>query len=233
MRPLRRSAVAAAAVAVLSGSVAAGCGSSKTQNPTSAPTVSLWVNATAKDYRQVAAGAKLALAEAEGHAGPFRINFAGRQVSDDPAVATKDALANARTSLKDTQASAVVTALGDDAARPAVFLLNSAGIASVVLGDAALKAAACDPGSDLYPSGHPTAIVMAQGGGVPSSFRSSFTSRLGFAPDEDAYRSYAGVKAVLASLAASGVATDDSPPRLDRDALAAQLVRSHGNCATA
>jgi ABC-type branched-subunit amino acid transport system substrate-binding protein len=225
--------VVAAAVAVASVMVAAGCGSSKTQNPTTAPTVSLWVSATAKDYRQVAAGAKLALAEAEGHAGPFRVNFAGRQVSDDPAVATKDALNNARTSLKDTQASAVVTALGDDATKPAVFLLNSAGISTVVLGDDAMKTQACDAGSDLYPSGHPTAIVLPEGGGVPSSFRSSFSSRLGFAPDEDAYRAYTGVKAVLASLAASGVATDDSPPRLDRDALAAQLVQAHGGCGTA
>jgi hypothetical protein len=224
---------AAAAVSVTAAAAVAGCGSSKTQNPTGAPTVSLWVNATAQDYRQVAAGAKLALAEAQGHAGPFRINFAGRQVSDDPAAATKDALNNARTSLKDTQASAVVTALGDDAAKPAVFLLNSAGIASVVLGDAALKAQACDAGSDLYPSGHPTAIVVADGGGVPASFRSSFSRRLGFAPDEDAYRAYTGVKAVLASLGTAGVATDDSPPRLDRDALAAQLVRAHGGCATA
>lgn len=226
---LRVAAVAAVALVV------AGCGSSKTQNPTSAPTVSLWVNATAKDYRQVAAGAKLALAEAEGHAGPFRINFAGRQVSDDPAVATKDALSNARTSLKDTQASAVVTALGDEAAKPSVFLLNSAGIATVVLGDAAMKAEACDAGSDLYPSGHPTAIVVGaqDGAAVPSSFRSAFSGRLRFAPTAEAYQAYTGVKAVLASLAVAGVATDDSPPRLDRDALAAQLVRAHGDCATA
>jgi hypothetical protein len=226
----------AAAVAVAAVAVAgAGCGSSETQNPTSAPTVSLWVNATAKDYRQVAAGAKLALAEAEGHAGAFRVNFAGRQVSDDPATATEDALNNARTSLKDTQASAVVTALGDEAAKPSVFLLNSAGIATVVLGDDALKAEACDAGSALYPSGHPTAIVVGAGDedGGPSSFRSTFSSRLRFAPTPEAYHAYTGVKAVLASLAASGVATGDSPPRLDRDALAAQLVRAHGDCATA
>lgn len=229
---LSRLAVGAAVAGAL---VVSGCGSSKTQNPTTAPTVSLWVNATAKDYRQVAAGAKLALAEAEGHAGPFRVNFAGRQVSDDPAVATKDALNNARTSLKDTQVSAVVTALDDAAARPAVFLLNSAGISTVVLGDAALKAQACDADSDLYPSGHPTAIVVGAGAdaAVPAAFRSSFSSRLGFAPEAEAFRAYTGVKAVLASLAVAGVATDDSPPRLDRDALAAQLVRAHGDCASA
>jgi hypothetical protein len=227
---VRRVALAGVALAL---SVAlAACGSAKSQNPSGAPTVSLWVNATAKDYRQVAAGAKLALAESGGHAGPFRINYAGRQVSDDPATATADALNNARTSLQDTQASAVVTALDDPQAKPAITLLNSAGISTVALGDAALKTLACSGASDIYPSGHPTAIVIPDAGAasVPSGFRSSFTSQLGFAPSADAYRAYLGVRAVLASIGASGVATGDSPPRLDRDALAAQLVRAHGDC---
>ena len=48
-----------------------------------APTVSLWVSATASDYRQVAAGVKLALAERGGRAGVFRVNYAGKQVADD------------------------------------------------------------------------------------------------------------------------------------------------------
>lgn len=210
----------------------AACGSSKSANPTTAPTVSLWVNSKADNYRQVAAGAKLALAEAGGHSGVFRINYAGRQVSDDPATATKDALNNARTSLQDTQVSAVVTALDDTQARPAITLLNSAGISTVALGDASLKSEACSDGSDIYPSGHPTAIVIPDSASaVPASFRSSFTSQLHFAPTADAYRAYLGVKAVLASIGAAGVATDDSPPRLDRDALAAQLVRAHGDCA--
>jgi hypothetical protein len=211
----------------------AACGSSKSANPTTAPTVSLWVNSAAKDYRQVAAGAKLALAEAGGHAGVFRINYAGRQVSDDPATATKDALNNARTSLQDTQVSAVVTALGDTQARPAITLLNSAGISTVALGDASLKSEACSDASDIYPSGHPTAIVIPDSAAtaLPASFRSSFSSQLGFAPTTDAYRAYLGVRAVLASIGAAGVATGDSPPRLDRDALAAQLVRAHGDCA--
>lgn len=227
---MRRALVAALAVAALAGVAGAGCGSSKTQNPTTAPTVSLWVNSKVEDYRQVAAGAKLALAEAGGHAGAFRVNYAGRQVSSDPAVATTDALNNARTSLRDTQVSAVVTALDDAQARPAITLLNSAGISSVALGDAALKADACSAGSDIYPSGHPTAIVVDDGAGVPASFRSGFASKLGFAPTADAYRAYVGVKALLSSLAADGVATDDTPRRLDRDALAAALVRAHGNC---
>ena len=222
------------AAALLAASVlVAACGSSKSQNPSTAPTVSLWVNSTAKDYRQVAAGAKLALAESGGHAGAFRINYAGRQVSDDPATATKDALNNARTSLKDTQVSAVVTSLDDAQAKPAITLLNSAGISTVALGDASLKSLACSDGSDIYPSGHPTAIVIPDdaAAAVPSVFRSSFSSQLHFAPTTDAYRAYLGVKAVLASIGSTGVATDDSPPRLDRDALAAQLVRAHGDCA--
>jgi hypothetical protein len=223
---VRFAVLAALAASVL---VLPACGSSKTQNPTTAPTVSLWVNSTAKDYRQVAAGAKLALAEADGHAGAFRVNYAGRQVSGDPARASADALSNARTSLKDTQVSAVVTSLDDDQAKPAIFLLNSAGISTVALGDAALKADACSSGSDIYPSGRPTAIVV-EDAPVPTDFASKFQDRLGFAPTSDAYRSYQGVRSVLASVGASGVATDDSPPRLDRAALAAQLVRAHGDC---
>jgi hypothetical protein len=225
---MRRGVLAAAALAV-SALVLTACGSSKTQNPTTAPTVSLWVNATAKDYRQVAAGAKLALAEAGGRAGAFRVNYAGRQVSGDPARATADALSNARTSLRDTQVSAVVTALDAEQAKPAIFLLNSAGISTAVLGDAALKADACRDGSDIYPSGHPTAIVV-EDGPVPPAFAAKFRERLGFAPTADAYRAYQGTRSVLASVGAAGVATDDSPPRLDRDALAAQLVRAHGGC---
>jgi hypothetical protein len=226
---MRRRVALASLSALALALVLSACGSSKTQNPTGAPTVSLWVNSTAQDYRQVAAGAKLALAEAGGHAGVFRINYAGRQVSDDAATATADALNNARTSLKDTQASAVVTSLSPDQAKPAIFLLNSAGISTVALGDAALKSDACSDGSDIYPSGHPTAIVV-EDTSVPSDFASRFHDRLGFAPTSDAYRSYTGVRSVLSSIAAAGVATSDDPPRLDRDALAAQLVRAHGDC---
>jgi hypothetical protein len=207
------------------------CGGSDTSAaPTSAPTVSLWVSATAKDYRQVAAGAKLALAEAGGRAGAFRVNYAGRQVSDDNASrATADAVDNARTSLRDTQVSAVLTKVGPAQAKPAITLLNAAGISTVALGDDALKSLTCSAASDLYPSGHPTAIVIPPSA-VPPAFRSSFSSRLGFAPTGDAYRAYEGTRAVLSSVGSSGVATDDSPPRLNRDALSAQLVRAHGNC---
>jgi hypothetical protein len=219
--------VVAACVALL----AVGCGSSKTANPTGAPTVSLWVSGTAKDYRQVAAGVKLALAEHGGHAGAFRVNYAGRQVSDDAARAEADALGNARTSLQDTQASAVITDAGPAAARPAITLLNEAGISTVALGDRALKAEACSARSDIYPAGHPTAIVVPPGGATPpADWAARFQSRLGFAPTDSAWRAYQGAESVLASLGAAGVATSDSPPRLDRDALAAQLVRAHGAC---
>jgi ABC-type branched-subunit amino acid transport system substrate-binding protein len=224
---LRHAAVAAATGAVMLG--AGGCGSSKSSQPTNAPTVSLWVSGKAQDYRQVAAGVKLALANAGGRAGAFRVNYAGRQVSEDPARSVADAVGNARTSLQDTQASAVITDAGVDAARPAITLLNEAGISAVALGDEALKREACSASSDIYPAGHQTAIVVP-GGGVPSDFSARFRDRLGFEPTESAWRAYQGARAVLASLAAHGVATGDSPPRLDRDALAAELVRAHGGC---
>jgi hypothetical protein len=211
----------------------AGCGT-ESKGPVKAagaPTVSLWVSATASDYRQVAAGAKLALAERGGRAGVFRVNYAGKQVSDDAARATADAVSNARTSLQDTQAGAVITNVGVAQAAPAITLLNEAGISTVGLGDAALKRAACSSRSDIYPNGHATAIVVTDAAPMSSAFRARFRVRLGFAPTDVAWASYRGASAVLTSLGSSDVKTDDSPPRLNRDALAAELVRSHGDCA--
>ena len=227
-----RSALAAATVAAVSAMAVAGCGAeSKSSQPTTAPTVSLWVSGTAKDYRQVAAGVKLALAQHRGRAGAFRVNYAGRQVSDDAQRATADAVGNARTSLQDTQASAVITDAGTEAARPAITLLNEAGISTVALGDDALKREVCSAGSDIYPAGRQTAIVVPDGGAQPpAGWAHTFQERLGFAPTASAWRAFQGAQAVLASLGTRGVATGDSPPRLDRDALAAQLVRAHGDC---
>ncbi len=221
---------AACGLAVLS---IAGCGkeSKSPVKAAGAPTVSLWVSATASDYRQVAGGVKLALAERGGRAGVFRVNYAGKQVSDDAARATVDAVTNARTSLQDTQAGAVITNVATAQAEPAITLLNGAGISTVALGDAALKRAACSSRSDIYPNGHETAIVVTDEAPMPLEFRARFLARLGFAPTDDAWAAYQGASAVLSSLGSASVKTDDSPPRLDRDALAAELVRSHGNCA--
>lgn len=211
--------------------VVAGCGSqSKSTIAAGAPTVSLWVSATASEYRQVAAGTKLALAERGGRAGVFRVNYAGKQVSDDAARATADAVNNARTSLQDTQAGAVLTNVATAQAEPAITLLNEAGIPTVALGDAALKSMACSSHSDIYPNGHETAIVVTGAAPMPVSFRARFLARLGFAPTAAAWSAYQGAGAVLSSLGSSDVKTTDSPPRLDRDALAAELVQLHGNC---
>jgi ABC-type branched-subunit amino acid transport system substrate-binding protein len=226
-------ALRTAAACVLVALAFAGCGgsSSKSGQPANAPTVSLWISATAHDYRQVAAGAKLALAERGGRAGAFRVNYAGKEVSDDASDATTDALNNARTSLQDTQASAVVTNVATAQAEPAITLLNEAGIPTVALGDAALKTMACSARSDIYPNGHETAIVVTGATPMPLSFRARFRARLGFAPNDAAWGAYQGAQAVLTSLASPAVKTGDSPPRLDRDALASVLVQSHGDCA--
>lgn len=228
---MKRLVMAAAAVGSVCALAACGGSSSKSApaSGTTAPTVSLWVSGTASEYRQLAAGVKLALSEAQGRAGKFRINYAGRQVSDDPTRAEADALSNARMSLKDTQASAVVTNAPAAAARPAITLLNEAGISTVALGDTALKTEACSAGSDIYPAGHRTAIVVNPST-PPSSFTSSFSTRLGFHPTETAWGAYEGTKSILASLAAPTVATSNDPPRLDRDALASTLTSTHGNC---
>jgi hypothetical protein len=210
----------------------AGCGSeSKSTVAGGAPTVSLWVSATAREYRQVAAGVKLALAERGGRAGVFRVNYAGKQVSDDAGRATADAVNNARTSLQDTQAGAVITNVGTAQAEPAITLLNEAGISTIALGGDALKRVVCSSRSDIYPNGHETAIVVTESESMPLDFRARFLARLGFAPTEVAWSAYQGASAVLSSLGSADVKTSDSPPRLDHDAFAAELVQRHGNCA--
>jgi ABC-type branched-subunit amino acid transport system substrate-binding protein len=227
---LRRLVVCGAALAaVVAG--AGGCGAqSKTSQPTGQPTVSLWSAATAADYRQVNAGAKLALAEHGGKAGPFRVNYAAREVGEDPARTTADALNAARMTLEDTQSSAMLADAGDAASRASITLLNQAGVPTVSLGDAALKARACSPKDDMYPNGHATAVVVDPAATVPPAFAAKFRKAYTFAPDALAYRGYLGANKVLAALAARGVTTSDSPPRLDRNALAAELVRSQSDC---
>ena len=101
----------------------------------------------------------------------------------------------------------------------------------MALGDEALKRAACSSRSDIYPNGHETAIVVTDATPMSLDFRARFLARLGFAPTDVAWSAYRGASAVLSSLASDDVKTDNSPPRLDRDALAAELVRSHGSCA--
>jgi ABC-type branched-subunit amino acid transport system substrate-binding protein len=210
----------------------AGCGAtSKSSQPTTLPTVSLWLSATTTQYRQVSAGAKLALAEHGGRAGPFRVNFAARPLGDAEPNTTADALGNAREAVQDPQASAVITDAADAPAKNAITLLNEAGIPAVSLGDRALQRAACSDRSAFYPNGHATAIVVPPGGGVPAAWGARFRAALRYAPTEAAYRGYEAAGAVITALGQKGVATSDAPPRLNRDALANALVRGAGRCA--
>jgi hypothetical protein len=228
-RRLRGGAVALALAVTV-----AGCGAdAKSGQPVNGPTVSLWLNVTASEYRQVAGGAKLALAERGGHAGVFRINYSGQQVSDDPSRTTLDAVGNARAALEDPQASAVLTNVSGAAADAAITLLNEAGVPVVALGDAALKRTLCSASSNVYPNGSATAIVVGAASPASSAaWRARFRARLGFEPSDAAWHAYQGVEAVLASLGTAGVTVPGSDPaRLNRDALAAELVRTHGDCA--
>jgi hypothetical protein len=225
-----RLAAACACVAIAAG----GCGAqSKSSQPTNAPTVSLWTSSTPGDYREVNGGARLALAERGGKAGVFRVNFAAREVGTQEPQRTSDALAAARMTLQDTQSSAMLTSVGDGPARAAITLLNEAGIGTVSLGDAALKTAACSPGSDIYPNGRATAVVVDPDAAVPAAWAAKFRQAYGIAATTKAYGAYRGTQAILTALAQPAVRTHDSPPRLDRDALSAALVRgAQRDCAT-
>jgi ABC-type branched-subunit amino acid transport system substrate-binding protein len=123
----------------------------------------------------------------------------------------------------------MLTSLSDGPARAAITLLNEAGIGTVSLGDAALQTAACSAKSDFYPNGHATAVVVDPAVAVPPAWAARYRAAYGIAPTAQAYRAYLGVQAILKGLAQPGVATHDAPARLNRDALAAALVR--GACA--
>ena len=211
---------------------AGGCGEASDSPAALAPTVSVWTITPESDFREVNAGAKLALADAGGMAGKFRINYSAREVSDAEPQSTADALAAARMTLQDTQSSAMLTSVADAPARQAITLLNEAGIATVSLGDAALKTAVCSSRSNFYPNGRATAVVVDPDATVPAAWGDRFRATYGHASTTKAYRAFVGVQAILHALAAPGAATHDSPARLDRDGMAAALVSAaRGACA--
>jgi hypothetical protein len=234
LRVSRRPRLAAAlsCLAVAGGAAVSGCGAgSKSSQPTGQPTVSVWTSATSAEYRQVNGGARLALAEHGGKAGVFRINFAAREVSDAEPRMTTDALAVARMAIEDTQSSAMLTSVGDEATRTEITLLNEASIPTVSLGDGELETEVCSPSSVVYPNGHVTAVVVDPNATLPPAWTARFRDAYGIAPTATAFRAYEGMQAILAALSARGVTTNESPPRLDRRALAAELVRGHSGCA--
>jgi hypothetical protein len=76
-----------------------------------------------------------------------------------------------------------------------------------------------------------TAVVVDPNVTLPPAWTARFRDAYGIAPTTTAIRAYEGMQAILAALSARGVTTNESPPRLDRRALAAELVRGHSGCA--
>jgi ABC-type branched-subunit amino acid transport system substrate-binding protein len=89
----------------------------------------------------------------------------------------------------------------------------------------------CSSASAFYPNGHATAVVVDPNATLPRAWAARFREAYGIAPMVKAYRAYLGTQAILTALSQHGVTTQDSPPKLDRDALAAELVRGHSGCA--
>ena len=82
--------------------------------------------------RDIVDGEKLALAQAGGKAGAFKITFASLdERSDDPAERTAGAAAAARDAITDAQVVAVIDALDSETAMSTVPLFNAAGILQV------------------------------------------------------------------------------------------------------
>ena len=82
--------------------------------------------------RDIVDGEKLALAQAGGKAGAFKITFASLdERGDDPAERTAGAAAAARDAITDAQVVAVIDALDSETAMSTVPLFNAAGILQV------------------------------------------------------------------------------------------------------
>jgi ABC-type branched-subunit amino acid transport system substrate-binding protein len=79
--------------------------------------------------RDIVDGEKLALAEAQGRAGAYTINFSSLdEASPEPSGAAARAAAVTRQAITDTQTMAVIGSLHSDTAMSAIPLLNEAGI---------------------------------------------------------------------------------------------------------
>jgi branched-chain amino acid transport system substrate-binding protein len=135
----RRGLVALAATVLVS----AGCGTEQAierGGTVLGSTLAVYSSLPAPDRgvaRDMVDGQKLALAEAHGRAGAYRMSFASLdEGSEDPAEAPDRAASVARQIIMDAQVTAVIGGLESEAASTSIPLLNSAGILHVSPGAA-------------------------------------------------------------------------------------------------
>jgi branched-chain amino acid transport system substrate-binding protein len=150
--PKRCRAAALAALAALAIAVLAGCGSGSAGEPVLTVYLSAPLSGPAAgDGRDVAAGARRALADADGEAGGEAVEL---EVLDDagPAGATDArAGANARVATGDSTAIAYIGELDSGTTRTSLPITNEAGLLQVSPGASAVDLTRVAPGSDEIP----------------------------------------------------------------------------------
>lgn len=165
--------------------------------------------------RDVVDGQRLALLEAQGRAGAFKVNFAsldstgggktGSELPGQVASTTRQAIA-------DAQIIAVIGDLTADTAAVSVPLLNSAGILHVSPGltdPRFTTGKGGEPGEPerFYPAGRRTFFPVAprgEGNRPGAAFARSFASAFGRRPQAQAVDGYRAMQAVLEAIRLAG-----------------------------
>jgi hypothetical protein len=165
--------------------------------------------------RDIVDGQRLALLEARGRAGAFKVNFAsldstgggttGSGLPGQVASATRQAIA-------DAQIIAVIGDLTTDTAVVSVPLLNSAGILHVSPGPADPRFITGEGGAQgepqrFYPAGQRTFFPGAprtEGNRPGAAFRRSFAAAFGRRPRAEAVDGYRAMRAVLEAIRLAG-----------------------------
>lgn len=165
--------------------------------------------------RDIVDGQRLALLEARGRAGAFKVNFASLDSTGGGKTGTElpgQVASAARQAIGDAQIIAVIGDLAADTASVSVPLFNSAGILHVSPGltdPRFTTGKGGEPGEPerFYPAGQRTffPVVPRAGGDRPdAAFTRDFAAAFGRRPQTEAFDGYRAMRAVLDAIRRAG-----------------------------
>lgn len=157
------------------------------------------------EARDVVDGERLALRQAGGRAGAFKVNFASLDATGgETGPELPGAVASTvRQAIADAQISAVIGDLEPETAEVSVPLLNSAGILHVSPGVTDPRFTEGRASERYYPAGERTFFLVGQPPAA-SDFRTAFEAAFGRRPRDGALAGYSAMRAVLAAIERAG-----------------------------